>query len=115
MFKNLIVVATTCVALFAFSFNSAYAGGDGWKEKMIADALTAAPPAVTHDATIYAWDAKGQMIMLRAGTGSYVCAASGLNSTRIGKPPKPGTRTCKKIFPSLAGFFESFPLLGRVF
>ena len=89
MFKNLIVVATTCVALFAFSFNSAYAGGDGWKEKMIADALTAAPPAVTHDATIYAWDAKGQMIMLRAGTGPYVCFASGFGTTRVGKPPLP--------------------------
>ena len=89
MLKKTAMAATAFVALFAFVFNSAYAGGGDWKAKMIADALTAAPSAVTKYASIYAWDAKGQMIMLRAGTGSYVCVASGLNSTRIGKPPLP--------------------------
>ena len=89
MLRKIIVAATACVALFAFAFHSAHAGGDGWKEKMIADALTAAPPAVTHDATIYAWDSKGQMIMIRPGSGPYICMASGFGSTRVGKPPLP--------------------------
>ena len=56
---------------------------------MIADALTAAPPIVTKDATIYAWDSNKQMILLRSGKGSYVCIASGLFSTRLGRPPLP--------------------------
>ncbi len=73
MLRKITVAATAFVALFAFACHSAFAGGDEWKAKMIADALTAAPPAVTNDATIYAWDAKGQMVLLRTGTGSYVC------------------------------------------
>ena len=89
MLRKITVAATAFVALFAFACHSAFAGGDEWKAKMIADALTAAPPAVTNDATIYAWDAKGQMVLLRTGTGSYVCLASGFQSTRIGKPPLP--------------------------
>ena len=64
MFRNIIVTATALVALFAFITSSAQAGGNDWKAKMIADAITAAPPAVTNDATIYAWDKKGQMILL---------------------------------------------------
>ena len=59
MLRKITVAATAFVALFAFACHSAFAGGDEWKAKMIADALTAAPPAVTNDATIYAWDAKG--------------------------------------------------------
>ena len=53
--------------MLIFSANSAQAGGHDWKVKMIADAITAAPPSVTNDATIYAWDKKGQMILLRPG------------------------------------------------
>ena len=89
MFRNIIVTATALVALFAFIANSAQAGGHDWKAKMIADAITAAPPSVTNDATIYAWDKKGQMILLQPGTGPYVCLASGFQSTRVGKPSLP--------------------------
>jgi hypothetical protein len=89
MFRNFIVTATAFIALLSFIANSAYAGGDDWKTKMIADAITAAPPAVTKDATIYAWDKKKQMILLRPGTGPYVCVASGFQSIRVGKPSLP--------------------------
>ena len=75
--------------MLIFSANSAQAGGHDWKVKMIADAITAAPPSVTNDATIYAWDKKGQMILLQPGTGPYVCLASGFQSTRVGKPSLP--------------------------
>ena len=60
-----------------------------WKAEMIADALLAAPPSVTHNATIYAWNAKGEMITVRHGTGPYSCVASGFASLRLGKPPLP--------------------------
>lgn len=62
---------------------------EAWKAKQIADASSAAPPAVTKDAAVYAWNNKGQMIVLRHGTGPYKCVASGNTSTRVGKPPLP--------------------------
>ena len=89
MLRNIINYTSTFFAIFTFSATSAFSGGHDWKAKMIADALTAAPPAVTNDATIYAWDSKGQMLMLRSGAGSYVCLASGFMSIRIGKTPLP--------------------------
>jgi len=89
MLRNIITTSTVFFSMLIFSANSAQAGGNDWKAKMIADALTAAPPAVTNDATIYAWDKKGQMILLRPGSGPYVCLASGFLSTRVGKPPMP--------------------------
>jgi hypothetical protein len=60
-----------------------------WKAEMIADALLAAPTSVTHNAMIYAWNAEGDMIAVRHGTGPYTCVASGLASLRLGKPPLP--------------------------
>jgi len=89
MLKNIITTSTVIFSMLIFSANSAQAGGDDWKVKMIADAITAAPPSVTNDATIYAWDKEGQMILLRPGTGPYVCLASGFQSTRVGKPSLP--------------------------
>ena len=89
MLRNIITYTSTFFAIFTFSATSAFSGGDEWKAKMIADAITAAPPAVTEDATIYAWDSNRQMILLRSGAGSYVCLASGLFSTRIGRPSLP--------------------------
>ena len=89
MLRNIITYTSTFFAIFTFSATSAFSGSDDWKAEMIADALTAAPPAVTNDATIYAWDSKGQMLLLRSGAGSYVCLASGFMSTRIGKTPLP--------------------------
>ena len=58
--------------MLIFTANSAHAGGNDWKAKMIADTLSVVPPAVTNDANIYAWDKKGQMILLRPGSGPYV-------------------------------------------
>ncbi len=89
MLRNIITTSTVFFSMLIFSANSAQAGGNDWKAKMIADALTAAPPAVTNGATIYAWDKKGQMILLQPGTGPYVCLASGFQSTRVGKPSLP--------------------------
>ncbi len=89
MLKNIITTSTVFFSMLIFSANSAQAGGHDWKVKMIADAITAAPPSVTNDATIYAWDKKGQMILLQPGTGPYVCLASGFQSTRVGKPSLP--------------------------
>ena len=89
MLRNIITTSTVIFSMLIFSANSAQAGGNSWKAKMIADAITAAPPAVTNGATIYAWDKKGQMILLRPGTGPYVCLASGFQSTRVGKPSLP--------------------------
>lgn len=55
----------------------------------LADALRAAPPSVTKDATIYGWTSGGELKPLRSGTGSYTCVASGKNSLRLGKPLLP--------------------------
>ena len=42
-------------------------------EEMIANAMSAAPAAVGRDATIMAMDEKGQMRVLRQGTGPFTC------------------------------------------
>lgn len=60
-----------------------------WEAAMIADALLAAPPTVTDNATIYAWNTRGEMLLVRHGTGPYTCVASGAFSFRLGKPPLP--------------------------
>jgi len=70
-------------------FNSALAADQTWKEAMIADAVRAAPPSVTRDATIYGWTSEGAMTLARYGAGPYTCVASGAFSLRIGKPPLP--------------------------
>ena len=69
----------------------AYGDGHDWKEKQIKDALLAAPPVITNDATIYGWDESqgGEMTLLRLGTGNYTCLASGFGSLRLGKPLEP--------------------------
>ena len=69
----------------------AYGDGHDWKEKQIKDALLAAPPVITDDATIYGWDESqgGEMTLLRLGTGNYTCLASGFGSLRLGKPLEP--------------------------
>ena len=89
MHKKLITLTIIFFSMLTFSTNCVFSGGHSWKEKMIKDALTAAPPSVTKDATIYAWDSNKHMVMLRSGKGSYVCLASGLFSTRLGRPALP--------------------------
>lgn len=75
-----------CITVFS---HPAAAIDEQWKSEMIADALLAAPPSVTHDTKIYAWNAEGDMIAVRHGTGPYTCVASGFASLRLGKPPLP--------------------------
>lgn len=60
-----------------------------WRNTMIDDALTAAPPSVTDDATIHAWDSEGKMHLLRHGSGVHNCVATGAFSYRIGLPQPP--------------------------
>jgi hypothetical protein len=60
-----------------------------WEHAQIADALRAPPPAVTHQAKIYAWEPYGQLVLVRDGPGPYTCVASGSSSLRFGKPPRP--------------------------
>lgn len=59
-----------------------------WKSEQIADALRAAPPSVTYNAKIYAWEGT-KRVLVRDGDGPYTCVASGSNSLRLGKPPLP--------------------------
>ncbi|MGH8070820.1 MAG: hypothetical protein ACRERE_37410 [Candidatus Entotheonellia bacterium] len=64
-------------------------GAADWEQAQIADALRAAPPTVTHQAKIYAWQAFGQLVLVRDGPGPYTCVASGSASLRFAKPPLP--------------------------
>ena len=61
-------------------------GSAAWEEAQIADALRAAPPTVTHQAKIYAWQPFGQLVLVRDGPGPYTCVASGSASLRFAKP-----------------------------
>lgn len=60
-----------------------------WRTETIADALQAAPPSVTDDATIFGWSSDGKLVLARHGSGPYTCIASGSFSLRLGKPPLP--------------------------
>jgi hypothetical protein len=60
-----------------------------WEHTQIADALRAAPPAVTQQARIYAWQPYGQLVLVRYGPGPYTCVASGSASLRFAKPSLP--------------------------
>jgi len=60
-----------------------------WVEAKIAEALTAAPAVVTHDARIFAWTDDGRRVLIREGTGPYTCIASGSYSLRLGSPALP--------------------------
>lgn len=60
-----------------------------WVEAKIAEAVTAAPAVVTHDARIFAWTDDGRRVLIREGTGPYTCVASGSYSLRMGLPPLP--------------------------
>ena len=44
MLNKLITYTSIFFAILTFSTTSAFSGSDEWKAKMIADALTAAPP-----------------------------------------------------------------------
>ncbi len=77
------------VAIGFAMVSSVHAEETEWRAAMIKDALSAAPPAVTNDAEIYAWKSQGKLVKLREGTGAYKCVASGAFGVRIGKPDLP--------------------------
>jgi hypothetical protein len=88
--RKTVAYGSVSVVLSALGFfSSALAADQAWKEAMIADAVQAAPPSVTRDATIYGWSSEGAMVLVRYGAGPYTCVASGAFSLRIGKPPLP--------------------------
>lgn len=62
---------------------------DAWREQTIADAIQAAPPSVTRDATVFGWAPDGALVLARYGSGPYTCIASGAFSLRLGKPALP--------------------------
>jgi len=78
------------MAFWFAGFNEpARAGDDKWRTTTIEDALQAAPPSVTDDATIFGWTPDGELTLARYGSGAYTCIASGSFSVRLGKPPLP--------------------------
>jgi len=88
--KLSVVVVSSLTALWLTHFvHPAHAADEKWKSEVIADALLAAPPSVTDNATIYGWTADGDLTLVRYGTGPYTCVSSGAFSLRVGKPPLP--------------------------
>jgi hypothetical protein len=81
------------VAAFALFGNpatvSAEQNSPQWVQTQIKDALRAAPPTVTANARIYAFEENGERVLVRDGDGPYTCVASGSNSLRVGKPEFP--------------------------
>jgi len=76
-------------ATLALMASLSCSGAADWEHAQIADALRAAPPTVTHQAKIYAWQPFGQLVLVRDGPGPYTCVASGSASLRFAKPPLP--------------------------
>jgi hypothetical protein len=60
-----------------------------WQAAQIAYALHAAPPSVTHQAKLYAWQPFVQLVLVRNGPGPYTCVSSGSSSLPFAKPPLP--------------------------
>jgi hypothetical protein len=87
-YGNMLCKYTGLFALVVLPY-SVQAQDEAWKKAQLADALQAAPPAVTDAAKIYAWNDDAEMILIRDGDGPFVCVASGLLSTRVGKPLLP--------------------------
>ena len=81
----------SAVAIFCFGAVSGPVLADdaSWRADAIADALQAAPPSVTDDATVLGWSSDGNLILARYGPGPYTCIASGSFSLRLGKPALP--------------------------
>jgi hypothetical protein len=85
-----VVVFSSLTALWITNFvHPAQAADEKWRSEMVADALLAAPPSVTDNATIYGWTADGELTLVRYGAGPYTCVSSGAFSVRVGKPPLP--------------------------
>lgn len=88
--KLSVVVSSGLMTLWiAIGVHPAGAADEKWKSDMVADALLAAPPSVTDNASIYGWTADGELTSVRYGTGPYTCVSSGAFSLRLGRPPLP--------------------------
>ena len=83
------LVSGLAIVVFSALPVSTQADDDSWRAETIADALQAAPPAVTHDATVFGWTPDGKLLLVRYGSGPYTCIASGSFSLRLGKPALP--------------------------
>lgn len=83
------LVSGLAVIFVAAHSHAVRADNDAWRAETIADALLAAPPSVTDEATIMGWTSDGKLVVARYGSGSYTCVASGSFSLRIGKPALP--------------------------
>lgn len=68
---------------------STRADDESWRAETIADALRAAPPYVTDNATVLGWTSDGKLVLARYGEGPYTCIASGSFSLRLGKASLP--------------------------
>jgi hypothetical protein len=70
-------VLSAAVLAFVPIFAAADARADSnpWSVETIADALQAAPPAVTDNATILGWTSDGELAVARHGAGPYTCIA----------------------------------------
>ncbi len=86
--RNLIRKWLSLMAIMLFPY-TVQAQDEAWKKAQLADALQAAPTVVTDAAKIYAWNDDAEMVLIREGDGPFVCVASGLLSTRVGKPELP--------------------------
>lgn len=84
-----LLVLLTLVACSDGSTSSVRDLDSAWVEAQIADALTAAPSVVTHDASIFAWREDGSRVLVREGEGPYTCVASGSYSLRLQQPALP--------------------------
>jgi hypothetical protein len=56
-------------SLLALTAPLSCSGAADWERAQIADAQRAAPPTVTHQARIYAWQPFGQLVLVRDGPG----------------------------------------------
>jgi hypothetical protein len=86
---SLVLISSALALTISSLVNPAQAAGEEWKSATIADALQAAPAAVTDTASIYGWTPEGELVLARYGSGTYTCIASGSFSVRLGKPPLP--------------------------
>jgi hypothetical protein len=87
--KKKVVIAAVCVLFGCPGVLFADQNSPEWVQTQIKDALQAAPPTVTADAKIYAFNENGERVLVRDGDGPYTCVASGSNSLRVGKAKFP--------------------------
>ncbi len=83
------LVITAVFVVFGSSATVFGQNSPEWIQAQIEDALRAAPPIITAEAKIYAFEENGERVLVRDGDGPYTCVASGSNSLRVGQPEFP--------------------------